>query len=51
MKQSMLGNTLTYRKYLDVVEEKEETSFKRKKSELGKLKKETKHDLRKTKTF
>ena len=39
MKQCMLRNPLTYRKYLDIVEEKEETNFKRKKSELGKPKK------------
>ncbi|ORE00700.1 hypothetical protein BCV72DRAFT_107470 [Rhizopus microsporus var. microsporus] len=34
MKQRMLGNPVTYCKYLDVVKEKEETGVKRKKSEL-----------------
>lgn len=47
----MLGNPVTYRKYQDVVEEKEDTGVKRKKSELGMLKKETKRDLHKTKFF
>lgn len=47
----MLGNPLTYRNYLDAVEEKEDTGVKRKKSELGMLKKVTNRDLHKTKNF
>lgn len=44
----MLGDPVTYRKYLDVVKEKEETGNKRKKPELGMLE-VTKRDLHKTK--
>lgn len=50
MKKRMLGNPVTYLKYLDVVKEKEEAGVKCKKSELGMLK-VTNCDLHRTKIF